>query len=354
MSGESPLVHVVDPSGPGGSRWLAAIAARAADGIVVALGAADDSACRHRVPVASSRRATVATLERLLEGLRCRTVIAWGSRSAGLACEARDHAARWLVVDAVPATTTVAFDAEVTCVDAAVADALARAGWPPMRLRVQSMPPPVFPVWDDSGEIRSAVRSVWGASPDTLVVGLVPAGPEEGDAMTALDVVGRASLTGVDTMLVLHPRTGGAADMQVFARRAGLRARVRFDDALGSPGRAACGVDVWLSLPDLAIDGTALHPTLVGGLGGCLLAAAGSCACAEIEPGIDAEVARGCDALAAALVALAESPDRRRSLAASARVRHAATARTQAFEGLRSAMAARAGIAREKAAAAPA
>ncbi len=354
MSGHGPLVHLVDPLGPGASRWLAALATRWGQGTVVALGSAGQVSCDHRVPVSSSRSATVRTLERLLAVLGTGHLVAWGTRAAAIASEARDRADRWLMLDGVPRTRSIPFDAEVACMGEAVADAAMRAGWPPMRLRMVQPPAPLAAAWDTDGALRRAHRDRWGASPESIVVGLLPAGPGEGDAMTAIDVVGRAHLAGVDARLVLHPDTGGSAAMEVFARKAGLRDRVRFDEGVASPESLASGVDAWLSLPDPASDGTSLDPAVVGGLAGCLLASEDSLAASAMERGVDGVVAKGRNALAAELVTLAEAPDRRIEIGQAARARHATAGRLQAFRELLSGIAARAGILEAKASAAPA
>ena len=353
MSGLAPLVHLVDPLGPGASRWLAALSGKVCPGDVVSIGQPGPVACGHRVPVSSSRAATIRTLERVLDDLAPCAVVAWGTRAAGLACEARDAASRWLVVDGVPDTPQVPFDAEVVCLGDTVADAISRAGWPPMRLRVVTPPPPVAAMWCDES-VRAERRRRWCAGPDTTVVGLLPAGPGEGDAMAALDVVGRAHLAGVDARLVLHPETGGAAAMQVFARRAGLRDRVHFEDSIAEVAAHAGAIDVWLSLPDPRVDGTALDACVAGGLGGCLMAVDGSLAASAAERGVDAIVASDRNALAAELVSLAEAPQRRAEIAAAARARHATAARLQAFRSVLDEAAARAGIAAANPAAASA
>ncbi len=354
MSGQGPLVHLVDPSGPGGSRWLASLASRHAQGVFVALGGAPSVPCAHRVPVVASRSVTARTLERLLETLQAGAVVAWGHRAAAMATQARDAARRWLVLDAVPTRCPIPFDAQVLCVSEAVAHAASLAKWPPMRLSVQQLPSPLAAVWDADGSLRSAHRERWGASPSAIVVGLLPAGPGEGDAMTALDVVGRAHLAGIDARLVLHPGTGGAGDMQVFARRAGLRDRVGFEEGLESPESMASAVDVWLSLPDPARDGTALDASAIGGLSGCLLASAGSLAAAEIEPDVDGVVAEGCNALAAALVTLAETPSQRSAIGLAARARHGTEGRAQSLREALAEIETEAGIRAANPSAAPA
>lgn len=344
MSGPGPLVHLIDPCGPRGARWLAALAARHADGARVAIGPASAMACAHRVPVTSSRSATVRTLERLLQAMQPCAVVAWGARASEMAVEARDSAPRWLLLDGLPSLRSVPFDAEVACVSEAVADVVARSGWPPMRIRVLQPPAPVVTAADAEPMRRTELRRRWGAAEGSLVVGLLPAGDDEGDAMSALDVVGRAHLAGVDARLVLHPRTGGAAEMQVFARSAGLRERVRFEPDVADPSRLAAGVDVWLSLPDASSDGTSLHPAVAGGLGACLLAARASLAGSAIEHDIDGVVATDCNGLAARLVGLAESPGRLLEIGHAARARHATEGRIHAFRGLLSDIEASVGI----------
>lgn len=352
MSGPGPLVHLIDPCGPGGARWLAALAERHAEGARVAIGPASAMACAHRVPVTASRPATVRTLERLLEAMQPCAVVAWGARASALAVEARDAAPRWLLLDGVPSLRSVPFDAEVACVSDAVADAATRSGWPPMRIRVLQPPAPVATAADAEPVRRTELRRRWGAAEGSLVVGLLPAGDDEGDAMSALDVVGRAHLAGVDARLVLHPRTGGAAAMQVFARSSGLRDRVRFEPEMADPSRLAAGIDVWLSWPDASNDGTSLHPTVVGGLGACLLAARASLAGSMIEHDIDGILAEDCNGLAARLVELAESPGRLLEIGLAARARHATEGRIQAFRGLLSDIEASGGIRASNAAAA--
>ena len=354
MSGPGPLVHLIDPSGPGGSRWLASLAARHARGVFVGLGAPSAVPCEHRVPVVASRAVTVRTLERLLETLQAGSVMAWGHRAVTLACEARDAARRWLVLDAVPTGCSIPFDAQVLCVSEAVAQVAMQAKWPPMRLSVPQLPSPLAAVWDTEGALRLGHRKRWGALPSSIVVGLLPAGPHEGDAMTALDVVGRAHLAGVDARLVLHPGTGGAGAMQVFARKAGLRDRVSFDEGLAAPESMASAVDVWLSLPDPVLDGTAMDAAAVGGLSGCLLATAGSLAAAEIEAGVDGMVADGCNGLAAALVALAEAPAQRASLGHAARARYGTEGRVQSLREQLAGLELDAGMRAENPSAAPA
>jgi hypothetical protein len=344
VSGVGPLVHLIDPHGPGASRWLATLALRSGQGVVVALGHSAGHPCAHRVPVAASWSVTARTLERLLEDCEAAHLVAWGARAAAIASASRDRAGRWFMLDGVPRTRSIPFDAEVLCLGEAVADAALQAGWPPMRVRAVQPPAPLAAAWDTDGSLRAGHRDRWGAAPGSIVVAMLPAGPGEGDAMTALDVVGRAHLAGVDARLVLHPDTGGAAAMQVFARRAGLRDRVRFDEGLAAPEPLAPAVDAWLSLPDPTQDGTALDPAAVGGLGGCLLALEGSRAAAAIDVGVDGLVAKGCNALAAELLSLAESPARRTEIAQAARARHATEGRFQAFRELLAGIAARDGI----------
>ena len=137
----APLVHLVDPEGPGASRWLHALAMRHADDApVIALGARPVAGAALRVPVPAGDVGLAArALERALDDAEPVAVMAWGGRAIGVAVRARDAARRWLVMDEVPAVRSVPFDAEIGCLGDAVADRASAAGWPPMRMRVRGV-----------------------------------------------------------------------------------------------------------------------------------------------------------------------------------------------------------------------
>jgi glycosyltransferase involved in cell wall biosynthesis len=130
----------------------------------------------------------------------------------------------------------------------------------------------------------------------------------------------------------------------VFARSIGMRNAVHFTDLGADLTGAAPAIDVWLSLPGGARDGTALDPAVAAGAFAPLIAAEGSLAASLIERGVDGLLARPPNDLAARLIDLLEHDDRRRDLAVAARVRHASTSRREAFMGAVQAFEARASI----------
>lgn len=347
------LLHIVDPGGPGASAWLSRMARQHLHGgSLVSIGDATTGA-RFRLTTAGGSVALMArALERLCEVEQARGVVAWGARAAAVAVQARDEAERWLVLDAVPALRSPPFDAEVVCLGDAVADRLMAAGWPPMRVRVVHAPSPCMAEHDAAGERRAQLRSAWGVPASAFVVGLLPAGPDAGDALGAFHAVGRARLAGVDAHLVIASDAGLAGPMQVFARSIGHRHAVHFDDAVRDPATVAAGVDAWLSLAGPDQDGTALDAAVAAGLQGPLVASRDALSAHDIEDGVDGVVAEGRNRIGAALLELARDPDRRAALALAARVRHASQMRFQAFAGVFADVAQRASVLASKASAA--
>lgn len=331
----APLVHLVDPHGPGAARWLHALAERHAEGApVIALGAKPVQGAAVRVPVPAGDHGLAAkALERALDEFAPAAVMAWGGRAIDVAVRARDAARRWLVMDAVPAVRSIPFDAEIVCLGDAVADRASAAGWPPMRMRVVRAPVPVMTEPDDDGARRLLWREANGLHADAFVVGLLPGADGSRDALAALHAVGRVRLVGLDAHLVLHARAGDAGAMQAFARSIGLRAAVHFVDGVREPETVASSIDAWVSLPGAGIDGTALDPMVAAGLFAPLVAQRGSLAASSIDDGVDGLLAEPPNGVAAALLSLARDPSRRRDLAMAARVRHAAGAVRQAFAG---------------------
>lgn len=332
---DAPLVHLVDPTGPGAARWLHALAERHAAGApIVAIGSRPVSGAALRVPVPGGDHALAArALERSLEEAGTSSVIAWGGRAIDVAVRARDAARRWLVMDTVPEVRAVPFDAEVACLGDAVADRASAAGWPPMRMRVLRAPLIEMADPDDDGTGRAAWRAAHDMPDAAFVVGLLPSADGAGDALAALHAVGRVRMVGLDARLVLHPDTRDAGAMQAFARSIGVRDAVRFDDALRRPVAVAAGVDAWLSLPGSGVDGTALDPMVAAGRLAPLVAQRGSLAACAIEDGVDGLLADPPNGVAASLLRLAREPARRRELALAARVRHGAAPVRQAFTG---------------------
>jgi hypothetical protein len=350
----SALLHIVDPQGPAASGWLSRMAAQRGDGHVVALGAAVHDA-PFRIPLAGASVALAArALERLCDGVQARVVIAWGARAAAVAAGARDVAERWLVLDAVPPLRSIPFDAEVICLGDAVADRLSAAGWPPMRLRVAQAPSPCMAEPDHDGSRRAALRQQWGVPDAAFVAGLLPAGPDAGDALSAFHAVGRVRMTGVDAHLVLAPDAGLAGPMQVFARSIGLRDAVHFADAVRDPVAVAPMVDAWLSMPGERDDATVLDPAVAAGLHAPLVAAHGSLAASAVDPNVDGLVAEGRNRIGAALLELSRDAARRRDLSTAARARYAGQERRQAFARMLEDIAARARVSDSNRSAAPA
>lgn len=257
--------------------------------------------------------------------------MAWGARAIDVAVRARDAARRWLVMDSVPTVQAVPFDAEIACLGDLVADRASAAGWPPMRMRVLRAPVPTMAEADESGARRAAWREARGIAAEAFVVGLLPCASACGDALAAFHAVGRVRMVGLDAHLALHPHAGHSGAMQVFARSIGLRHAVHFDDAMEEPSHIAAAVDAWVSLPGGGPDGSALDPMVAAGLFAPLVAQRGSLAAACIEDGVDGVLAEPPNGTAAALLALARDPHRRRDLAMAARVRHAAGPVRQAF-----------------------
>lgn len=349
------LLHIVDPQGPAASEWLSRMAVQhACGGQIVALGASAHGEA-FRIPFAGASVALAArSLERLSDGVQARVVVAWGARAAAVAAQARDVAERWLVLDAVPPLRSIPFDAEVICLGDAVADQLSAAGWPPMRLRVVQAPSPCMAEPDHDGSRRAALRKQWGVPQAAFVAGLLPAGPDAGDALSAFHAVGRVRMTGVDAHLVLASDAGLAGPMQVFARSIGLRDAVHFVDAVRHPASMAPMIDAWLSLPGERVDATALDPAVAAGLHAPLVAASGSLAADTIEPNVDGVVAEGRNRIGAALLELSRDAARCRDLSTAARVRHAGQDRRQAFARVFEDIAARACVSDSNRSAAPA
>lgn len=349
------LLHIVDPQGPAASAWLARMASQHAHGgQMVCLGSAMHGAS-FRIPFAGASVGLAArALERLSDEVGAGAVIAWGARAAAVAAGARDAAERWLVLDAVPPLRSIPFDAEVVCLGDVVADRLSAAGWPPMRLRVVQAPAPCMAEPDQDGARRAALRRQCGVPDAAFVAGVLPAGPDAGDALSAFHAVGRVRMTGVDAHLVLASDAGLAGPMQVFARSIGLRQAVHFVDAVRDPAVVAPMVDVWLSLAGERDDATALDPAVAAGLHAPLVAAHGSLAAHAIEAGVDGLVAEGRNGIGAALLELSRDALRRRELASAARVRWAGQERRQAFARVFADIAARARVSDSNRSAAPA
>lgn len=339
-------LHLVDPSGPGAARWLCRLArAHAGHAQMVALGSRPVDGCVRRIPVpAGSVRLAAAALERLAEETGAALLVAWGVRPVQAASRARDGAGRLLVMDTVPEVAWVPFDAEVLCLGDAVADRAMQAGWPPMRIRVLAPPVPAMAEPDPSGTLRSAWRATRGIPASAFVVGLLSASPADGHAQKALHAVGRVRMAGVDARLVLDPAVAQAGAMQVFARSIGLRDAVVFDPESRTPERLAAAVDAWISIPCDGNDGTALDPAVGAGLHAPLVVSAGSLAARGVVAGAEALVAEPPNAMAAALLGLAEDRARGSELASALRVRYASEAARQAFAAFIAEAAARASI----------
>ena len=335
MSAARAALHLIDPDGPGASRWLAAVARSSARVPWVCLGARPMPGAFARIPVPADSSALAArALERLLEAHAVEGLMAWGARAAEVAVRAGDAAARTLVLDLPPGAGRVAFDADIVCTGDASADRVCGAGWPPMRVRVLQPSAPWIAEPDTDGARSRAWRAQRGVAPGAFVVGLLPSAPGAGDAWSALHAIGRVRMAGIDVALVLDPRAAEAAPAQVFARSIGMRGAVHFETLPEGLDAAACAVDAWISLPGAGPDGTALDPMVAAGTFAPLVASSGSLAAELIDRGVDGLVAEAPNAMAAALLELAESPDRRRALATAARVRHAASVRRQAFAAL--------------------
>ena len=351
----SALLHIVDPQGPAASGWLSRMASQhGGGGHAAVLGTAVGHAA-FRIPFAGASVALAArSLERICESVQAPAVIAWGARAAAVAAGARDAAERWLVLDAVPPLRSIPFDAEVICLGDAVADQLSAAGWPPMRLRVVQAPSPCMAEPDHDGSRRAALRQQWGVPDAAFVAGLLPAGPDAGDALSAFHAVGRVRMTGVDAHLVLASDAGLAGPMQVFARSIGLRHAVHFVDAVRDPASVAPMMDAWLSLPGAREDSTVLDPAVAAGLHAPLVAAQGSLAARAVEPDVDGLVADGRNRIGAALLELSRDPARRRALSTAARSRYAGQDRRQAFARVFEDIAARARVSDSNRSAAPA
>ncbi len=334
MNPVAPALHLVDPDGPGASRWLCELARTFASAPVVALGSRPAPWARARVPVPAGSAALAArALERLSEDWGVEGVMAWGSRAAEVAVRARDAADRMLVLDDAPEAGPIAFDAELLCVGEACADRVCARGWPPMRVRVLHPPVPRIVEPDPHDVRRRAWRRARGISDSTRLVGLLPAAPGAGDAWSALHAVGRVRMAGIDAALVLDASTAEAGPTQVFARSIGMRDSVHFADLCTCLADAAPAIDAWISLPGGACDGTVLDPAVAAGAFAPLIAADGSLAASGIEPGVDGLLARPPNGLAARLIELLEHGDRGRDLATAARVRHASLSRRQALAG---------------------
>ena len=341
----APL-HLVDPEGPGAARWLCRLArSHAAGAPLVALGSRPVPDCAARIPVpAGSVRLAAAALERLVHERESPLVVAWGVRPCQLASLARDAAHRLLVMDTVPPVASIPFDAELLCLGEAVADRAMQAGWPPMRIRVLAAPVPAVAEPDASGAARAAWREAHGVPSGAFVVGLVPGAPSSGDALKTLHAIGRVRLAGVDARLVLDPQTAHAGPMQAFARSIGMRSAVIFQEQLRQPETVAPAVDAWISVPGEGLDGTALDPAVVAGLHAPLVVSPGSLAAAACVHATEALHAEPPNAMAAALLSLAEHADRGRALATALRVRHASQPARQAFAACLAEAAARASM----------
>jgi hypothetical protein len=352
----SRVLHLVDPQGPGAAAWLCALARSVGRECgVVALGSSRAPWADARVPVPAGSVALAGrALERLCDARDAALVVAWGARACEVAVRARDAADRALVIDGVVLSGPVAFDAELVCMGDAAADRMAARGWPPMRVRVVPPPTPFIAEPDAGGVARRAWRQSRGIAEGAMLVGLLPSAPGSGDAWNALHSVGRVRMAGIDAALVLDPSTAGAGSTQAFARSIGMRDAIHFEPLSTDLPAFAHAVDAWLSLPDAVNDGTALDPAVAAGAFGPIVARAGSLAACGIDPGVDGLVAEVPNGIAAALLELADSPARRRSLASAARVRHASGARREAFVRVFQELAARASMRARSASAASA
>ncbi len=333
MSGSRLPVHLVDPEGPAGARWLERLSRplRSPADTVLVGGAVRDLACHARVPMGPSRHVAAASLRRLLGSMHADLVVAWGTRCAELLDAAADDWQSVHVLDAVPRVAHPGTGGHVLAACDALRGPLQEAGWPAFRTRSLQLPAVPFARVSGAGH-REKLRRAWHAEPGTTVVALLPAGRGQGDAFQAMEAVGRAALAGADVRLLLHPDTREAGPMQAFARSFGFRDRVHFVDALHAPETLAEGLDVCLSVPDPDQDGTALDPAVAAGLGCSLVACERSMAAGGVEPGMEALLGAGVNALGSAVLQLHEDAALRRELALALRVRWATQSRAQAFE----------------------
>lgn len=326
------VLHLIDPWGPGASRWFAEVARMQSGSSSVVLGSRPFPRAALRIPLPAGSVALAArALERLSEHAGAEGIVAWGARAAEVAARARDSAERLLVLDGAPTGGPVAFDADVIAVGDEPADRACAAGWPPMRIRV--IPPPAwwFAEPDPGAARRRAWREARGIGERTFLVGLLPSAPGEGDAWSAIHAVGRVRMAGADAALLLDPSVAEAASAQVFARSIGMRGSMHFHSLQEGLAEVAPAIDAWISLPGKGHDGTALDPVVVAGTAAPLVVAEGSLAARSVERGVDALVAEPPNGLAASLLELLERPESHRTLATAARVRHAAAPLREVF-----------------------
>ena len=332
MSRARPPVHLVDPEGPAGARWLERLSRplRSPADTVLLGNAVPGVPCHARVPVGPSRSIEAASLRRLLRSMHAQVVVAWGTRCVASLDAAADDPQAVHVLDAVPRVTHPGTGGHVLAACESLMTPLQRAGWPAFRMRPLQLPAVPFARALAAGR-REELRRAWHAEPGTTVVALLPAGQGQGDAFQAMEAVGRAALAGADVRLLLHPDTRAAGAMQIFARSFGFRDRVHLVDAMHAPETLAEGLDVCLSIPDPDQDGTALDPAVAAGLGCALVACERSMAAGGAEPGVEALLGDGVNALGSAVLRLHEDAALRRELALALRVRWSTQTRAQAF-----------------------
>jgi hypothetical protein len=97
----------------------------------------------------------------------------------------------------------------------------------------------------DPGE-RGLIREAWGADETCLAVGLLGDPPGGADGEFAINAAGRAALAGRDVRLVLHHASAPPGGLRRRLRRLGLGRLVVVDDRIAEPWRIASALDAAL------------------------------------------------------------------------------------------------------------
>ncbi len=261
------VLHLIDPSGPGGGACTLKLAADVLASapevhhVLLVIGNA-----RH---AAQARRCGLEPRGRLGAPLN-RPALALGALRGLLRSEERtsgsyDLVHAWTLTSAVAALRAGARRVLVTAAAAVPLDhadrrRLRRAevlGLGPgavRRLAAAGVPVRgALPAVADRGAIdfdqRPLLRQEWGADETCFVVGLLGDPPGAADGESAISAAGRAALAGRDVRLILHHESAPPGGMRRWLRKLRLGHLVVADDRMGEPWRVAAGLDAAIFAP---------------------------------------------------------------------------------------------------------
>ncbi|HMN95514.1 MAG TPA: hypothetical protein PKC43_04750 [Phycisphaerales bacterium] len=293
------VLHIVDPTWPGGGPATLRLAALVAERLVsfrhavVVLGGRRELELARRcglAPVgAVALPAGIAALgfgplRRAaraigIDGTSPSLLHAWSGRAA-IAGAAVAAERRLVTLDRGPAdglqhemlgALLAAEDHLVLAIGNAAASELEAAGI--LRSGVRTLPPGIG--GSDDPPARAALRKRWGVGESRFVLGLLGGPPDASDVRDAFFVTALAAVAGRDVHLVVHPAAPGLDRMLDWAGAPGLRralaGRISLDARIAEPWAVAYGLDAGLALgePSLLVDapplGTAMAPWLGSG-----------------------------------------------------------------------------------------